>query len=67
MELFGINTSNYGSLVLDQQTWEQRFGMSASTLTRGVLASAVPPAATPTSTASAATVTATPSALKARL
>jgi len=67
VELFGINTSNYGSLVLDQQTWEQRFGMSAATLTRGVLASAVPPAATPSSTASAATVTATPSALKARL
>ena len=50
VELFGINGSNYGNFVLDKATWGQRFGMSAAGLQRGVLASAVPPAATPTPT-----------------
>ena len=50
VELFGINGNNYGNFVLDKATWEQRFGMSAAGLQRGVLASAMPPAATPTPT-----------------
>jgi hypothetical protein len=63
VELFGINATNYGALVMEQAAWEQRFGMSVATLQRGMLASAVPPAATPTPTpapASGATATATP-------
>jgi hypothetical protein len=45
VELFGINGSNYGALVLDQPVWEQRYGMASGPLARGVLApagSAVP-------------------------
>lgn len=56
MELFGINGSNYGQYVLDQQAWEQRFGMNATLLKKDVLAGAVPggttttaPTAVPTS------------------
>jgi hypothetical protein len=60
VELFGINGSNYGNFVLDQSAWEQRFGMSASTLQKGTLAPAVQQAA-PT-----ATVTKTPSTLRTR-
>ena len=41
VELFGIDGANYGQFVLDRTAWEQRFGMSAATLRRGVLASAV--------------------------
>ena len=42
MELFGINSSNYGKFVLDRPTWEARYGLSASGLERKALASAVP-------------------------
>lgn len=62
VELFGINGSNYGNFVLDHVTWEQRYGMSVSGLTRGTLPAAVPPAATATP---AVTPTATPGPLKA--
>ncbi len=41
VELFGINGSNYGNFVIDRPAWEQRFGISAAGLQRGVLASAV--------------------------
>ena len=50
VELFGINGSNYGNFVLDKGTWEQRFGIAAAGLQRGVLApaaAAAPPAADP--------------------
>ncbi len=43
VELFGINGSNYGNFVLDKHTWEQRFGIAAAGLQRGVLAPAAPP------------------------
>ena len=42
VELFGINSSNYGKFVLDRPTWEARYGLSASGLERKALASAVP-------------------------
>ena len=61
VELFGIDGSNYGRFVLDQATWEQRYGFSAAALQRSTLASAVPATSTPTPA-----VTATPSPLKAR-
>ncbi len=54
VELFGINGNNYGSLVLEQQTWEQRFSMTVASLPRGVLASAVPVAAAATTAVTAA-------------
>ena len=41
VELFGINGSNYGNFVIDRPAWEQRYGISAAGLQRGVLASAV--------------------------
>lgn len=62
VELFGINASNYGRFVIDPATWEQRWGMSLSTLDRGTLERAVPPPVTPTPTATATPV---PSPLKA--
>ena len=51
VEVFGINASNYGAFVLDQAAWEQRYGMSAAGLTRGVLASTQFATPTPTPTA----------------
>ena len=48
VELFGIDSSNYGSFVLDKSAWEQRFGMSTDTLARGELTAAVGATATPT-------------------
>ena len=48
VELFGINATNYGSLVLDRAQWEQRFGLTAAGLQRGQLAPAEPPAEPPT-------------------
>jgi hypothetical protein len=57
VEIFGIDASNYGRFVLDQVAWEQRYGMSVASLTRGVLQPAVPPTATP-----APAVTSTPTA-----
>ncbi|MBM2810083.1 MAG: hypothetical protein HW416_842 [Chloroflexi bacterium] len=40
LELFGINTSNYGNFVLDRATWEQKFGVNVGALRVGPLASA---------------------------
>jgi hypothetical protein len=56
VELFGINAGNYGQLVMDRGTWEQRFGIATGVLTKGVLPPAVAPGAgagtaTPTRTA----------------
>ena len=45
VELFGINGSNYGALVLDQAAWEQRSGFRVADLPKGVLPPAVPGAA----------------------
>ena len=42
VEIFGIDGSNYGNFVIEKNEWERRFGISASGLQRGVLASAVP-------------------------
>ncbi len=70
VDIFGINGTNYGLFVMERAAWEQRFGMSIDSLTRGVLASAVPPAVTATATgpaAGVASVTPTPGALRARL
>ncbi|MGH2370198.1 MAG: hypothetical protein ACRDI2_18645, partial [Chloroflexota bacterium] len=41
VEQFGIKRSNHGSFVIDRMAWEQQFGISASSLPRGVLTSAV--------------------------
>ena len=62
VELFGINATNYGRFVMDQTTWEARFGIPVAGLPRGVLQAAVV-VATPTP---AATVTPTPSPLTVR-
>lgn len=35
LALLGVNAGNYGQLVLDRQTWEQRYGFNADTLQRG--------------------------------
>jgi hypothetical protein len=40
VEFFGINGSNYGEMVIDQPVWEQRFGVTAGSLPKGVLAPA---------------------------
>ena len=56
VELFGINGGNYGAFVLDQATWESRFGMGAAGLSRGTLASAVPATPAPTAVATATAV-----------
>jgi hypothetical protein len=63
VEIFGIDATNYGRFVLDAVAWEQRYGISVASLTRGVLQPAVPPAATATS---AATASPTPGALTVR-
>ena len=55
VELFGIDGSNYGQFVLDRTSWEQRFGLTAQSLTRGVLAGAA-------STATAAATASSPTA-----
>ena len=60
VELFGIDGSNYGQFVLDRASWEQRFGLAAQSLARGVLAGAT--AATPTT--GAATTVSAPAAAK---
>lgn len=62
VELFGIDSSNYGTFILDRSTWEQRFGINVDSLTKGTLPSAVLPTATPTAVA---TATPTPSPLVA--
>jgi hypothetical protein len=38
VELFGINTANYGHFILDRETWEQRYGFSVGNLRVGPLA-----------------------------
>ena len=38
VELFGINGGNYGNFVIDKAVWEQRYGLAAAGLQRGVLA-----------------------------
>lgn len=42
VELFGINGTNYGAMVLHEETWAGRFGFTPGRLNKGVLASAVP-------------------------
>ena len=60
VRLFGIDADNYGQFVLDRAAWEQRFGLSATSLRRGTLASAVSTTgSTTTSSTPAATTTAT--------
>ncbi len=43
VELFGINSSNYGALVLERPVWESRSGFSAADLQRSTLPVSVPP------------------------
>jgi hypothetical protein len=57
LELFGIGATNYGQLVYDGPSWQQRFGINPDTLARGTLASAAPlPTPTPTPVATATPV-----------
>lgn len=53
VEVFGINTNNYGRFVLDRDQWEAKFGFPVSTLQKGELATTDPtcsggPTLTPT-------------------
>lgn len=41
VEIFGINGTNYGALVLDSATWEARYGKSVSALPRATLPRAI--------------------------
>ncbi len=43
VELFGINSNNYGNFVLDKTSWEQKYGLTAANLQREQLAAAVKP------------------------
>jgi hypothetical protein len=45
LELFGVDGSNYGALVLDEAAWERRYGVAVESLTRGELPPAIPAAA----------------------
>ncbi len=47
VELFGINSTNYGRLVLERGDWEARYGFSTDGLARGDLASAAAQAPAP--------------------
>ncbi len=47
VELFGISGDNWGTLVYDQALWERRFGISAASLARGILAPVASLAASP--------------------
>ena len=40
VQLFGIDSSNYGTFVLEQAAWEQRFGFRADRLAKAELATA---------------------------
>jgi hypothetical protein len=40
VELFGINSANYGAMVMDQGPWETKFGFPVASLTRGELQAA---------------------------
>jgi hypothetical protein len=55
VELFGLNSANYGALIQERAALERRLGVSVDTLQRGALEPAVPPTVTPTPA-----VTATP-------
>ena len=59
VELFGISATNYGQLVLDRTTWEQRFNVPASSLQRGVLPSTTGPAGAAVSTSTSPTFSVT--------
>ncbi len=48
VEIFGIDESNYGDIVLDTATWEASYGLSVATLEREELAAVVSVASTPT-------------------
>jgi hypothetical protein len=50
VELFGIDTHNYGRFVLDRHAWEQKFGFNTDALPKGELAPAAAPTATPAAT-----------------
>ncbi|MBI3971514.1 MAG: hypothetical protein HY332_09515 [Chloroflexi bacterium] len=60
VELFGINATNYGSMVFEPPAWEALSGMSSGALMRGVLSpvSAASSAAIPAATATPASTTA---------
>jgi hypothetical protein len=45
VELFGIDATNYGTYVLEQANWEQRFSLPTGSLPRGLLAAATTGAA----------------------
>jgi hypothetical protein len=60
VELFGIDATNYGTYVLDQATWEPRFGLPAAGLPRGVLAPATGGTASPSTSPPAATAAPAP-------
>jgi hypothetical protein len=40
VELFGINTANYGNFILERDTWEERYGFRVGNLRVGPLAAA---------------------------
>jgi hypothetical protein len=54
VELFGINSANYGALVLDESVWQQQFKLAPGGLTKGVLAGATGSSPAPTPAAAAA-------------
>jgi len=56
VEIFGINSANYGLFVMEEAAWQQQYKFTASTLTKGTLAGAT--GATP-----AAGATATPAGM----
>ena len=47
LQLLGVESSNYRTVVLERAAWEQRFGMSLDRLTRGELARLIPAGAAP--------------------
>jgi hypothetical protein len=47
VEVFGINSDNYGKFVLDRDQWEARFRIPASTLQRGELPTTDPTCSSP--------------------
>ena len=57
VDLFGINVSNYGRFVLDQEEWGRRYRFTPSSLRRDRLASAAPvPSVTPKPTSTPQTL-----------
>jgi hypothetical protein len=45
LALLGVNAGNYGQLILDRQTWEQRYGFDTDTLQRDDFRTGAAPAA----------------------